>query len=96
MNMDKETLRKEIKKVITTGKVYYGLKQAKKAIKKGEAKMLIVAENCPEKFEKEKIPKIVFEGDGIELGAVCGKPFNISVISVINPGESVLEKMVKK
>ena len=94
--MEKETIGKELKKIISTGKVYFGVKQAKKALKNGEAKILIVANNCPEKFEKVNVPRIDFEGDGFELGALCGKPFNVSVVSVIDPGESGLPKMVKK
>ncbi len=94
--MDKETVGKELKKIISTGKVYFGLKQAKKSTKRGEVKVLIIAENCPEKFEEVDIPKITFEGDGFELGALCGKPFNVSVVSVIDAGESALPKMVKE
>ncbi len=94
--MDKETLGTELKKIISTGKVYFGLKQARKSIKKGSTKVLIIAENCPEKFENVDVPKIIFEGDGFELGTLCGKPFNVSVVSVIDTGDSALPKMVKK
>ena len=95
--MNREDIRKEIKKILNTGKVYYGIKQARKAIDKGEAKLIIVADNCPEKEEIRgwNIPKIMFDGDGIELGALCGKPFNVSVLTIVEEGEGKLLRMVK-
>ncbi len=95
--MDRDTLIKELKKVLNSGKVLFGLKQAKKALEKGEAKLIIVADNCPErsKIADWKIPKIFFDGDSVELGASCGKPFSISVLTIIDEGESSLLKMVK-
>ncbi|AGB05255.1 ribosomal protein L30E [Aciduliprofundum sp. MAR08-339] len=95
--MNREDIRKELKKVLATGKVYFGIKQARKAVKNGEAKLLIVADNCPEKKEVEEwnIPKIMFDGDGFELGAFCGKPFNVSVLTIVDEGEGKLLKMVK-
>ena len=95
--MNREEIRRELKKILKTGKVYFGIKQARKALNKGEAKLLIVADNCPEKKEIENwdIPKIMFDGDGLELGAFCGKPFNVSVLTIVDEGEGKLLKMVK-
>ncbi len=95
--VSRDVISKEMKKILKTGKVYFGLKQAKKAMEKGEAKLIIVADNCPEKKEVEKwnITKIMFDGDGMELGALCGKPFNISVLTIVDEGEGSLSKMVK-
>ncbi len=95
--MNREEIRRELKKILKTGKVYFGIKQARKALNKGEAKLLIVADNCPEKKEIENwdIPRIMFDGDGLELGAFCGKPFNVSVLTIVDEGEGKLLKMVK-
>jgi len=91
-------ISKEIKKVIETGDVKFGLEVAKKTIKK--TKMLIVAKNCPDdKFLKEEIegvPVYIYQGDGLELGTVCGKPFNISVISIHSTGKSNVLKLKGK
>lgn len=92
--MNKEALAKELKKVIQTGKIYIGIKQAKKAIKNGEAKLIVVANNAPEEIEAN-VPVIKFDGDGFELGALCGKPFSVSVITIISEGEGKLVSMVK-
>jgi len=87
---------KELKKAIETGKVYYGLDQAKKAIRKNEAKVFIVAKNCPdESFRGSKIENvkiIPFQGNSNELGSICGKMFDISVVTIVDPGESAFQK----
>ncbi len=92
--MNKEALAKELKKVIETGKIYLGIKQAKKAIKNEKAKLIVVANNAPENIDSN-VPVIKFEGDGFELGALCGKPFSVSVITIISEGEGKLLSMVK-
>ncbi|MCD6370405.1 MAG: 50S ribosomal protein L30e [Thermoplasmata archaeon] len=95
--MEKDALAKELKRILSSGKVYFGVKQAKKALERKEAKLVIYANNCPEKseIEKWKIPKLAFEGDSVELGAYCGKPFSVSVLTVVDEGESKILKMVK-
>ena len=93
--MDREILAREIKKVMKSGKVYLGLKQAKKAIEKGEAKMVILANNAPERIQGD-IPIINFDGDGFELGALCGKPFSVSALTIVSPGESKILDMVRE
>ncbi len=85
-------LVKEIKKAISTGKVYFGTEQAKKALQKGEAKVIIVARNCPDRSFLENLDKNVtlinFEGTSTELGSICGKMFDISILTIVDPGES--------
>ena len=78
---------KEIKKLMSTGKVKMGLREAKKS---DGVQMYIVAKNCTdaEYFKNTDIPVYYYEGDGKALGVVCGKPFNISVITVIDAGSS--------
>ncbi len=95
--MEKDILAKELKKILNSGKVYFGIKQAKKAIKRGEAKLIIYAKNFPEinEIEKWELPKIAFDGDGMELGAYCGKPFSVAVVTIVDEGESNILKMVK-
>ena len=92
--MEKEIIARELKKIISTGKIYLGLKQAKKAIKTGEAKLIILANNAPE-MPKGNVPILKFDGDGFELGALCGKPFSVAVVTIVSEGESKLLGMVK-
>ena len=85
-------IERSLKLLMETGKVYLGVEQAKKAVKNGEAKLLIVTSNCPEEAFREKtykkVPILHFKGTNVELGAASGKPFTVSVITVVDPGES--------
>lgn len=71
------------------GKVYLGSKRTIKALKRGEAKLVIVSANCPkkirEKIEKYKgnVPVLIYPGSNMELGAICGKPFSVASLAVI-------------
>lgn len=93
-------LEKILKKVLRTGKVYLGSKRTLKALKKGEVKIVILASNCPkeikEKIEKFNVPILTFKGTNMELGAVCGKPFSVTSLAVIDEGESEILNFVKK
>jgi large subunit ribosomal protein L30e len=80
-----------IKAAATTGKVVYGVQQAEKAVNGGEAKLVIVADNCPSEFLKSgnhNTKVFRFEGNNMELGALCGKPFSVSALAVIDKGTS--------
>jgi len=71
----------EIKKIIKERKVLYGYKQAKKTLKSGNAESIIIANDMPLKKEFKEYKE--FDGDSKQLGIICGKPFNISVLTVI-------------
>ena len=90
---NKMDINKALRSVVTTGKVYFGIKEAKKALKAGKAKLIIFSSNCPQEYisaisEFPKVSKYDFNGSNIELGSSCGKPFPISVLTVIKPGKS--------
>ena len=88
--MDFETsLRREIK----SGSVVLGQKATRDAIDGGDAQMVVVASNCPEDFtqfleNQENAFVYTYEGSGVQLGKTCGKPFMVSALAIVNPGES--------
>lgn len=88
----KVNLERALRRAIKTGKVYLGSKRTIKALRNGEARMVVVASNCPEElFEKIKgfnVPVVMFEGTNMDLGAVCGKPFSVAAIAIADAGES--------
>jgi len=54
---------------------------------------VVVARNCPDRFQKflagtQDVPVHVFEGSGVQLGMACGKPFMVSALAIVEPGES--------
>lgn len=89
-------LERELGKAMQTGKVVIGTDESLKAAKRGEAKMVLLASNCPEEIAEDfkyysKISglKVVqLSKNSRELGLACGVPFTVSVVSIIDPGDS--------
>ncbi len=83
-------IARALKTAATTGDVRFGLTETRKALKQGEVKLVVVSTNCPtSEVSSGKSPRVlVFEGTNIELGSACGKPFPISALAIVNPGES--------
>jgi large subunit ribosomal protein L30e len=83
-------IERNLKIAINTGKVLFGTKEAEKSLKSRTAKAIVVAENCSnELILNQNITKLLwFPGDNVALGALCGKPFSISAVTIIDPGES--------
>jgi large subunit ribosomal protein L30e len=84
-----------LKVALQTGTVKIGLTETLQSAEGKKAKLVIVAQSCPEKklTEKrryDKIPIYHYEGTAIELGAACGKPFPISALAVLDPGSSAI------
>ncbi len=94
-------INKALKTAVTTGKVVFGFEQTLKALDAGKARLIIVSSNCPDKHmgtieKNEKVPFHRFNGTNIELGSACGKPFSISVLSVLNEGQSEILALGKR
>ncbi len=96
-------LSKEIRRAVETGKVVFGAKQGEKILIKEKAELIVVSSNAT-KPVKEKIrhlsdiagtPVLEFEGTGLELGSVCGKPFTVSVMAIQKAGKSKIMSAVK-
>jgi large subunit ribosomal protein L30e len=83
-------IERDLKIAINTGKVLFGSKEAEKSVKNKKAKMVVLASNCSnETLENQTVAKVLeFPGDNVALGALCGKPFSISVVTIIDAGES--------
>ncbi len=87
---------KEIRQAVDTGKVILGTDKSRKALKLGQAKLVITASNCQSEVLEDikhyaglaNIPVHIFAGDSAELGLACGKPFLVSVLALLEPGSS--------
>tara|TARA_Y100000589_G_scaffold122489_1_gene116906 strand:+ start:8096 stop:8443 length:348 start_codon:yes stop_codon:yes gene_type:complete len=90
-NMD---LSRQLKTAISTGKLLFGQRQAIDACASGEAKLVILAANCPQDYIDNLHaghPSIIKHRARLvnrELGIACGKPFAVSTITVIDGGDS--------
>ncbi|MEM4472357.1 MAG: 50S ribosomal protein L30e [Archaeoglobaceae archaeon] len=80
-----------LRKALKSGKCYFGSKRTIKALKKGEAKIVVVSKNCPEKFlneiKKFDVQVHVFDGTNMQLGEFCGKPFSVASVAILEKVE---------
>lgn len=89
-------LGRNLKQGLNTGKILFGQRETMGACAKGEARLVILAANCPEEFidsMAESHPNITVHRVSMvnrELGAACAKPFPVSALCVIDPGQSDL------
>jgi large subunit ribosomal protein L30e len=86
-------MNRSLRQVVQTGEVHFGVRQAKKAIRSRKAQLIVVPENIPEVTLEElrtisKVPLVRFAGSNFELGTVCGKPFSVSALTIIEAGDS--------
>jgi large subunit ribosomal protein L30e len=96
-------VNKAIATTAKTGKIQFGANSALKSAKARKAKLIIFASNCPQSIQDDieyycklsKIPVSIYNGDSLDLGAVCGKPFEVSVLSVREPGDSKILKIAE-
>lgn len=97
-------LNASIRMAVDTGKVVMGSDRSKKFAMHGEAKAIVVAGNCPANTKQDimhyasmsGVNVINFPGTSVELGVVCGKPFPVSALSVLEAGNSDILKVSKQ
>jgi len=92
---------KAIATTVKTGKVLFGANKAVESVKLGRAKLIVLASNCPREVVEDvmsysrfsNVPVVIYKGTSIDLGAVCGKPFMVSALTVREPGDSDILKL---
>ena len=89
-------LARQLKQGISTGTVLFGQRQTTSACNKGDARLVMVAANCPEDYISlltTSHPDITVHRVSMvnrQLGAACAKPFPVSALCVVVPGQSDL------
>ncbi|MFQ3343811.1 MAG: 50S ribosomal protein L30e [Candidatus Poseidoniales archaeon] len=89
-------LTRQLKQGINTGTLLFGQRQTLSACAKGDARMILVAANCPTGYISElndAHPDVTVHQVMLvnrQLGAACGKPFPVSALCVVDPGQSEL------
>ena len=95
-------VEKILKTTVKKGKVKIGIKETKKVIADGTAKLIVMSKNCPnlikinELAKKKNIFVYNSNSNSINLGYTCGKAFAVSVFAVIDDGGSNIENLIKK
>ncbi len=96
-------VNKAIVTTVKTGRVLFGVNNAVRNARTGKAKLVLVASNCPQKTRDDieyycklsNIPVTIYKGNRIDLGAVCGKPFKVSALTIREPGDSDILKLTE-
>lgn len=93
-----------IKIAVKTGTVSLGSKESIRLVKNEQAKLIMVSSNCPAeilddlktycKFSNLSIYQ--YKGSNWDLGFICGKPFMVSVLAIIEPGDSDILKLTEE
>lgn len=94
----------ELRNTIDTGKIICGSNQAKKECLIGEPKLIIVSSTISKMDEDLfkhytkllNIPLIEYPEGSTELGSVCGKPFAISIIAIVDEGKSSILEVINE
>lgn len=102
--MTEMDVKREIRRAVDTGKIEFGLNKTQKGTVRGKGQMVILSENMHSASAERLrhyaglagIPVYAFEGTGLELGKVCGKPFVVSALIVHDEGKSKVLELVKE
>lgn len=93
-------IAKSLRTAIRDGKVSIGAKNTLKSIERGDTQLVVLASNCPLRFREriisKSVPTVNLEMNSVELGSICGKPFTISALSVIDAGSSDIMSIREK
>lgn len=91
-----DTINSKLGLVIKSGKYSLGYHSTLKALRRGQAKMVIVASNTPplRKSEIEYYAMLAkshvhhFNGTNNDLGTACGRLFSVGMVTVLDQGDS--------
>ena len=89
-------LSRQLKNANATGNLLFGQRQTIDACARGEAKLIILAANCPTEYvdalhaSHPEVTMYRTSQVNRELGVACGKPFSVSTICVVDAGDSSL------
>ncbi|MEM3407915.1 MAG: 50S ribosomal protein L30e [Candidatus Micrarchaeia archaeon] len=100
MNID---IEKSIRICVDTGKVEFGTRTCKYLAARGNAKLILLAGNCPKNLKNEiieicknsKVPYKELNYPSLELGSLAGKPFPVLMMAIIEPGDSEILKIAE-
>jgi large subunit ribosomal protein L30e len=83
-------VNQEIKEAMKEKKILIGSRTVIKGVKRGHLDSVIYASNCPEETRKDLeyysrggfLELKEFKGNSVQLGELCGKPFNVLLIGI--------------
>ena len=97
-----QNINSKLNLVVKSGKFRIGYKNALKALRSGQSKLVLISSNCPaiRRTELEyyavlaKSDVHAYDGNNVELGTAIGKLFAVSAMVITDPGDSdILESV---
>jgi len=93
-----------IKIAVKTGKFQIGPKKAMNLVKRGIGRLIITSINCPKAILEDlktycrlsDIKIHSYKGSSYDLGFLCGKTYMISVLTILEPGDSDILKLAEQ
>lgn len=93
-------LNNDLRLVIDTGKVAFGGREVTRLIGDASAKAVVIAmkgkreiiEDMLHMCNISSIKVIRFNGNSFELGTLCGKPFAVNALAILDSGNSGILK----
>lgn len=91
-----DNLNSKLALVMKSGKYVLGYKSTLRSLRSGEAKLIILSNNCPtvRKAEIEyyavlsKAKVVFYPGNNVALGTACGRYHRCSTLAVVDAGDS--------
>ena len=95
-------LDRSISVATKSGKTEFGVKQALKAARNGDAKAIVMASNAPSDMQEDvlryaklsELPVIVYPKTSQDLGIACGRPHLTAFVTIFNAGDSDIMQAV--
>ena len=89
-------INNDLRLVIDTGKYTIGNREVLRSITNSNAKIVVLAMKGEKNIVDDilhickvaDIRVILYKGNSLELGALCGKPYAVNVMSITEPGNS--------
>ncbi|HHQ45273.1 MAG TPA: hypothetical protein ENN13_03945 [Candidatus Altiarchaeales archaeon] len=96
-------LREKLASTVNTGKIVYGYKETVEKLYFDSPLLVITSANCPSPMNDRlkylcalnKTPFLHSGENNQDLGGICARPHGVSVLAVINAGESSILEGLK-
>lgn len=95
---------KAVASAVKTGKVVLGAREAVRSLKNGKARLIFLTLDSPPQLREDleyygrlsNIPVVIYKGNSIDLGLVCGEQFPVVSLTVKEPGDSDILELAKE
>ncbi len=102
--MDSAAFGKAIRMCMESGELILGARESMQSARNGKGKALVLSANAPADAAGDvrrfcalsNLPILEFSGTSMELGSLCGKPFPVSMLLVLDAGNSPILELAKK